>query len=291
MFSIGVRDHSVPELCYPANRKRDPRMTSQMVLTLSVGALRPLMKRAKKPLDIFELPTFVNEEMGLRGLNIPSDLLAGRTPKDFERLCDLSDKAHCPFLVLIETPELNLWNPVNQPAVIDRLRRLASAATRIGCSSVAISLAEVTTQERADAVVKTLKIALSEMDKFEIALLLQSGTGILSDGKSLVDVVKKVGGFRIGTMPSFQHASTNGGVGQELRKLAPYAQSITASVKGFSEEGEHSEWSLDECVETLRAVGYVNSLSLDYLGKGDPIKPLSMARDMLSAAIEAAEPA
>jgi hypothetical protein len=44
-------------------------------------------------------------------------------------------------------------------------------------------------------------------------------------------------------------------------------------------------------VETLRAVGYVNSLSLDYLGKGDPIKPLSMARDMLSAAIEAAEPA
>ena len=256
-------------------------MTSQMVLTLSVGALRPLMKRAKKPLDIFELPTFVNEEMGLRGLNIPSDLLAGRTPKDFERLCDLSDKAHCPFLVLIETPELNLWNPVNQPAVIDRLRRLASAATRIGCSSVAISLAEVTTQARADAVVKTLKMAL----------LLQSGTGILSDGKLLVDVVKKVGGFRIGTMPSFQHASTNGGVSQELRKLAPYAQSITASVKGFSEEGDHAEWSLDECVETLRAVGYVNSLSLDYLGKGDPIKPLSMARDMLSAAIEAAEPA
>jgi len=184
-----------------------------------------------------------------------------------------------------------LWNSVNQPAVVDRLRRLASAATRIGCSSVAISLAEVTTQARADAVVKTLKIALAEMDKFEIALLLQSGTGILSDGKSLVDVVKKVGGFRIGTMPSFQHASTNGGVSQELRKLAPYAQSITASVKGFSEQGDHAEWSLDECVETLRAVGYVNSLSLDYLGKGDPIKPLSMARDMLSAAIEAAEPA
>ena len=87
------------------------------------------------------------------------------------------------------------------------------------------------------------------------------------------------------------HAATNGGVGQELRKLAPYAQSITASVKGFSVDGDHTEWSLDECVETLRAVGYVNSLSLDYLGKGDPIKPLSMARDMLSAAIEAAEPA
>ncbi len=266
-------------------------MTSQMVLTLSVGALRPLMKRAKKPLDIFELPTFVSQEMGLRGLNIPSDLLAGRTTKDFERLCDLSDKAHCPFLVLIETPELDLWSQANQPTVVDRLRRLASAATRIGCPSVAISLAQVTTQERVDAVVKTLKLALAEMDKFEITLLLQSMPGILSEGKALVEVVKKVGGFRIGTMPSFHHAATHGGVSQELRKLAPYAQSITASIKGFSELGDHAEWCLDECVETLRSVGYVNSLSLEYLGKGDPIKPLSMARDMLSAAIEAMKPA
>ena len=115
--------------------------------------------------------------------------------------------------------------------------------------------------------------------------------GILSDGKGVIDLVKKVGGFRIGSMPSFQHAANHGGVRQELRKLAPYAQSIIASVRGFSESGEHEDWSLDECIETLRAVGYVNSLSLEYLGKGDPIRPLNMARDMLSAAMEAAEPA
>jgi hypothetical protein len=119
----------------------------------------------------------------------------------------------------------------------------------------------------------------------------QSVPGLLSDGKALIDLVKKVGGFRIGSMPSFHHAAAHGGVSQELRKLAPYAQSITASVKGFSDAGEHADWSLDECVEILRSVGYVNSLSLDFLGKGDPIKPLSMARDMLSAAMEAAEPA
>ena len=266
-------------------------MLAQMVLTLSVGALRPLMKRAKKPLDIFELPTFVNEEMGLRGLNIPTDLLIGRTPKDFELLRDLSDKGHCPFLVLIETPALDLWSPGNHVAVIERIRRLASAANRLGCSSVAINLADVTTQERVDAVAKTLKLAMVEMDKFETTLLLQSVPGLLSDGKALIDLVKKVGGFRIGTMPSFHHAAANGGVSQELRRLAPYAQSITASVMGFSSSGEHTDWSLDECIETLRSVGYVNSISLDFLGKGDPIKPLSMARDMLSAAMEAAEPA
>ena len=64
-------------------------MLAQMVLTLSVGTLRPMLKRAKKPLDIFDLPTFVNEEMGLRGLNMPADLLAGRNPKEFELLRDL----------------------------------------------------------------------------------------------------------------------------------------------------------------------------------------------------------
>ncbi|MCE9620385.1 MAG: sugar phosphate isomerase/epimerase [Planctomycetes bacterium] len=262
-----------------------------MVLTLSVGSLRPLMKRAKKPLDLFELPTFVSEEMGLRGLNIPSDLLAGRTPSDIARLCDLSDKAHCPFLVLIESPPLDLWSPENQAVVLERLRRLAAAATRLGCSSLAVTPLEVTTPERVQAVARTLKLAMVEMDRFEINLLLQSAPGLLSEGKALIDLVKKVGSFRIGSMPSFQHAAAHGGVSQELRKLAPYAQSITASVKGFSATGEHADWSLDECVEILRAVGYVNSLSLEYMGKGDPIKPLGMARDMLSAAIEAAEPA
>ena len=266
-------------------------MLAQMVLTLSVGTLRPMLKRAKKPLDIFDLPTFVNEEMGLRGLNMPADLLAGRNPKEFELLRDLSDKAHCPFLVLLETPALDLWSPDNRATVIERIRRLASAANRLGCSSVAINLADVTTHERLDAVAKTLKLAMAEMDKFETTLLLQSVPGILSDGKGVIDLVKKVGGFRIGSMPSFQHAANHGGVRQELRKLAPYAQSIIASVRGFSESGEHEDWSLDECIETLRAVGYVNSLSLEYLGKGDPIRPLNMARDMLSAAMEAAEPA
>jgi sugar phosphate isomerase/epimerase len=262
-----------------------------MVLTLSVGSLRPMLKRAKKPLDLFELPTFVSEEMGLRGLNVPSDLLTGRTPSDLNRLCDLSDKAHCPFLVLIETPPLDLWNPANQAAVLERLRRLATAATRLGCSSLAISLAEVTVPERVEAAARTLKIAMAEMDRFEINLLLQSGPGVLSEGKALVDLLKKVGSFRIGSMPSFQHAAAHGGVGPELRKLAPYAQSITASIQGFNASGAHTAWSLDECIETLRAVGYVNSLSLEYLGKGDPVKPLGMARDILSAAIEAAEPA
>ena len=52
-----------------------------------------------------------------------------------------------------------------------------------------------------------------------------------------------------------------------------------------------SESYVEVLLKMLDTLGYVNSLSLDYLGKGDPIKPLSMARDMLSAAIEAAEPA
>ena len=85
--------------------------------------------------------------------------------------------------------------------------------------------------------------------------MLQSVPGILSDGKGVIDLVKKVGGFRIGSMPSFQHAANHGGVRQELRKLAPYAQSIIASVRGFSESGEHEDWSLvlDESILRLCA--------------------------------------
>ena len=113
--------------------------------------------------------------------------------------------------------------------------------------------------------------------------------GVLEKGDPLVDLVKKVGGFRIGALPSFQHAFDSGRMTDTLRKLAPYAQAMLAQVRGFNAKGEHADWAIEPCVETLRAVGYGNMLALDWTGKGDGIKALVKARDVLRDALKAIE--
>ena len=78
-----------------------------------------------------------------------------------------------------------------------------------------------------DGLAQGLRVALTEMDRWEVNLLLQPHGGVLEKGEPLVELVKKVGGFRIGALPSFQHAFESGRMTDTLRKLAPYAQAVS----------------------------------------------------------------
>jgi hypothetical protein len=42
---------------------------------------------------------------------------------------------------------------------------------------------------------------------------------------------------------------------------------VAASVRGFNGAGEHEEYSLAACIESVRSVGYGNTLALDYIGR------------------------
>lgn len=265
-------------------------MQAQMLLALSAGSLRGALTRAKSPLALHDLPGFVREELDLRGLNLPTDLLAGRTPADLDRIRDRADRVGCPCLMLVETDPLDLAGAdAKQSAAMERLRRLGTAAHRLGCAFLGLKLKDVASPAQMDRVATGLRAALAEMDRWEVNLLLQPHGGVLEKGEPLVELVKKVGGFRIGALPSFLHAHESGQMREMLRKLAPYAQAMTAEIRGFDAKGEHTDWSLESCIETLRAVGFNNMLSLEWSGKGEGTKHLIRAREVLTEALRATE--
>jgi sugar phosphate isomerase/epimerase len=265
-------------------------MQAQMLLALSAGSLRGALTRAKSPLALHDLPDFVREELDLRGLNLPTDLLAGRTPADLDKIRDRADRVGCPCLMLVETDPLDLAGAdAKQSAAMERLRRLGTAAHRLGCAFLGLKLKDVASPAQMDRVATGLRAALAEMDRWEVNLLLQPHGGVLEKGEPLVELVKKVGGFRIGALPSFLHAHESGQMREMLRKLAPYAQAMTAEIRGFDAKGEHTDWSLESCIETLRAVGFNNMLSLEWSGKGEGTKHLIRAREVLTEALRATE--
>lgn len=250
-------------------------MQPDILLTLSAGSLRPLLA-AKDPRcpNIFELPQFVATDLELRGLNLPADLLKGFGLTDIEKFRDRADRAHCPVLLLSEETPIDFANRGNAvwAASLERLRRLGLAASRLGCPNIAIRAAGPDTEEAFEATATGVKLALRELDKFELSLLLTPNEGLTFDAGRLTDLIKKIGGFRIGSYPSFAHAFATGDVEKTLRKLAPYAPAICASVRGFSKEGAHDGYTLESCIESIRSVGYGNTLALDFVGKGDAEK-------------------
>jgi sugar phosphate isomerase/epimerase len=254
-----------------------------MLLTVSTRSLQHV-KRAKAPLLPMDIADFVAEELGLKGLNVNTSLLKGMGAKDLETLRDRADRARCPILVLVDEAALD-FGPVNGVAARERVERLGLAASKLGAPSVAVELGALPA-ENFDAYAANIKRALAALDRFDTHLLIRPGAGTAGDAQRIADLIKKIGGFRIGSMPTFAHAAGTKDPDDTLRRLSPYAQAMEASVKSFAKSGKHEAWDLGAYLECIRNVGYQNTLCIDYAAKTDPIGTIERARDLFAAVID-----
>jgi len=152
-----------------------------------------------------------------------------------------------------------------------------------------------------------LRSVMERIDRMELNLLIEPGEGDLSEPGPLIQLIKKVGGFRIGTMPSFARAIQHGDPESVLRQTAPYAGAVLASCgfengagkstrKGRSRKkgvaAEEESLSKEElkqigkCVEALRRVGYGQVLAIDYLGSGVGLGAIEQARNAIVEVIQ-----
>ena len=57
-------------------------------------------------------------------------------------------------------------------------------------------------------------------------------------------------------------------------------------VEAFNRNKRHKGLELAAAIETIRKVGYVNTVTIDYAGGGDPSRDIELARAQLQAAID-----
>lgn len=254
-----------------------------MLLTISSRSLQ-YVKRAKQALQPMEIPDFAAEELGVKGINANTALLRGMGAKDLERLRDRADRARCPILVLVDEAALD-FGPDAGAASIARIERLGMAASKLGAPAVAVELSALPAANF-DAYAANIKRSLVALDRFDTHLLLRPGSGAAGDPLKIAELIKKIGGFRIGSMPTFAHAAATSDPENTLRKLAPYAQAVEASIKGFGKTGKHDAWDLAKLLDAVRTVGYQNTLCIDYASKADPVGNIELARDLFAAEID-----
>lgn len=258
-------------------------MQSQITLTLNATCLLQPPRRGGAPVALMDIPEFVTQEFGLRGIQLPVELIRGRTLREMEDLRHNADKAGCPLLVLSQDDPIDLGAGTDCAEGVARIGALGSAARHLGCSHVAIRTAA--TPARMDAVIASAKRAIDLLRKSDVGLLMRSGRDTMPDPTGLADVIRRIGGFHIGAMPSFQDAHASGDLGGAIRLLAPYSHMVEATIIGFGKSG-HDKWDLGEAVEALRGVGYMSLLSIDWRGtKGDWVAAVHKAKSELLAAI------
>lgn len=183
-----------------------------------------------------DLPKYAMDQFGLRAINYSTHQLKGLTPKDLELIRDSGDRVGCSCLLLSETDALPLGETKGNKAVesIERMQRVVKAASLMGCNAVSLSIKSKDSDDNFEQALESMKHILQSADRAEINVLIQPEAGLTEDPERLTDLLKGIGGFRIGTMPDFQTAAGTGDPVGYLKKLTPYASVINASTLGFS---------------------------------------------------------
>jgi hypothetical protein len=272
-----------------------------MLLTLTASCLRSMLTagRGKKPkLDLLDLPTFARETLGLAGINLSTDLLAGADRSRLESVRERADRASCACLLLVEA-DLQPFGSNQEKAstaATERMLRVVEAAHILGCSAAAARIEAADDDATFLRVANRLKPVMEKAEKLDINLLISPAKGLTARPERVTELLKKVGGFRIGTYPDFHTAAETKDAVAYMQRLTPYATAVGATTVKFinsagKEPGEedldgpykHEPYELKPLVDAVISVGYDGPLALDYRGSGDVTMGLIRSRDAIMA--------
>jgi sugar phosphate isomerase/epimerase len=258
------------------------------MFTVTASCLKPLLappRNAKPKLDLMDLPAYARNDLGVHGVNLTTDLLAGMTREKIEQLRDRGDKARCACLMLIEHDPQKLGDASEAVGLgaVERLRRVLRAANVLGCNACAVQIGSSNDDASFQRAVERLKASIHGLEKLDVNVLILPAPGLCGTPERITELLKKVGGFRMGTFPDFQTAAGTADAIAYLKRLAPYAPVVNCSTVDFvadttatpgPEDDEptmkHASYDLRAMLDAITSVGFQGTLALDYRGKGDP---------------------
>ena len=279
-----------------------------MLLTLNTNSLQyQLNQQATDPgVMLVDLPEFTIQQLLLRGLVIDTGLLKGWNLDNLHALRNRADQAGCPCLVLRESSPvvLNSDQSEGDDQTVQRLSLVARAAHRLGCNAMTIKLHTTVEGEGMDHAVQFLRTVMQKIDRMELNLLIEPGNGDLNHPERLINLIKKVGGFRVGTMPSFEDALASDDLDSYLQQTAPYAGAILATcglgtgsrTSGSTNKSKtpaagkallkKEQAGIVACLKAIQRVGYAQILAIDYVGSGNGLRAIEQTREIVIDSME-----
>src|ERR1041384_436051 len=152
-----------------------------MLLTLTASSLRSMLLpgRGRKPkLELFDLPAFARETLGLAGINLSTDLLVGADRTRLEPIRERADRASCACLLLVESEVQPFAADKNAPGAVDRMLRVVEAAHILGCSAAATRLDAPDDDAAFLRVATRLRPVMERAEKLDINLLISPSKGL-----------------------------------------------------------------------------------------------------------------
>ena len=167
-----------------------------MLLTLTAISLRSMLvkgKSGKPKLDLLDLPLYARQDLGLHGLNLSSELLAGVSRERLEKLRERADKAGCACLLLIESEPQPFGDKSDAAAAgaVERTQKVIQAAHILGCSAAAVKAAGADDAVVFGRTAERLRKAVERAERLELNILLSPHDGLTAMLERITELAEK----------------------------------------------------------------------------------------------------
>ncbi|MDA1008373.1 MAG: hypothetical protein O2800_05150 [Planctomycetota bacterium] len=257
---------------------------SQLLPSVSAATLVGVTPpRSRKPLELLDVPGYAAEFLDLRGINIPAPLLRGMSENQLLALAHRADQAGCPCLVVVDGEPLDFTSETLE-ASIDRVTRLARVAKLLGCAHIGIRATCGEGDAAFSETARGIRAALESIHRVEVMMLLRPGGSGICDVERFTSLIQKIGGFRIGALPTMDHVRTLPDPTAALRRMTPYSGCIELPLPRIKTKLD-SEF-VQSMITTVQSVGYQNSICFECDDPKLALRLLEGARALLKALME-----
>ena len=142
-------------------------------------------KSGKPKLDLLDLPQYARQDLGLHGLNLSTELLAGVNRERLEKLRERADKAGCACLLLIESEPQSFGDKSDAVglAAVERTQKVIQAAHILGCSAAAVRASGADDPTVFAKTAERLRKAVERAERLELNILLAPHDGLTNSSR------------------------------------------------------------------------------------------------------------
>lgn len=244
-------------------------------ISLAQWSLHRMLRSGE--LDALEFPTFAREKFDLGAVEYVNTFFKDRAD-DHAYLGELRFRAYesdVRSLLIMVDGEGRLGDPEAslRTEAVERHYRWVEAARFLGCHSIRVN-ADSAGSRRAqrDLAVDGLRRLTEFAAERDINIIVENRGGLSSDGMWLVDVIRRVGHARCGTLPDFGNFDLGDGESydryQGVRELMPFAKAVSAKSYAFDADGNETTIDFLRMIRIVLDAGYRGYLGIEFEGAG-----------------------
>jgi sugar phosphate isomerase/epimerase len=190
--------------------------------------------------------------------------------------------ANTPLICLTADNDFMPEQPQALEEQIRYVRAVIGASRYLECNMVRLWLtpSPAGAVEVAEPTVEAFRQVTETAAKAGVRLALEHRLGVPEEIEAIVSVIQQIRSYHLGACLNFGHLPSDAfQVG--LTRLAPYSIHVHARSREFDQAGNETTIPYPDCLAALKSRGYKGLISIEYVGKGDPLDGIMATKALI----------